>query len=61
MIFTVIKQRLSHELIALTNINASDRPWHLPLLAALTIALPICLGAFMGQLDWGIQASLGAM
>ncbi|MDO5770253.1 MAG: FUSC family protein [Psychrobacter sp.] len=61
MIFTIIKQRLSHELSALTSINASDRPWHLPLLAALTIALPICFGVSMGQLDWGIQASLGAM
>ena len=56
-----LSSRLYRELSVLTTVNSSSRPWHLPLLAATTISLPIFLGAMMGELALGIQASLGAM
>lgn len=61
MAFTPSKARLQQELAVLTTINSSSRPWHLPLLAALTISLPVFIAAFFGELALGIQASLGAM
>lgn len=61
MALTNISARLYRELSVLTTVNSSSRPWHLPLLAAITISLPIFLSAMMEELALGIQASLGAM
>lgn len=56
-----IKQLIDDELAHLLTVKASNRPWHLPLLAALTISLPVLIGALTGALAMGIQSSLGAM
>lgn len=56
-----IKSLIIRELSVLLAFNSSDRPWHLPLAAALAISLPIFISAYLGQLTMGIQASLGAM
>lgn len=56
-----IKQLIDDELAHLLTVKASSRPWHLPLLAALTISIPVLIGALSGELAMGILASLGAM
>lgn len=56
-----IKQLIDDELAHLLTVKASSRPWHLPLLAALAISIPVLIGALTGELAMGIQASLGAM
>jgi uncharacterized membrane protein YccC len=45
----------------LTRFNASDRPWQMPVAAALAAGMPIVVGAATGQLAFGLLASLGGM
>ncbi|MDB5642092.1 MAG: rane protein [Hyphomicrobiales bacterium] len=45
----------------LTRVNQSDRPWQMPVAAALSAGLPILVGAATGHLDYGMVASLGGM
>ncbi|GAA0323051.1 FUSC family protein [Psychrobacter aestuarii] len=56
-----IKQMLHAELTHLTEVRQSKRPWHMPLIAALTISFPVFVGVYFGALSSGIKASLGAM
>ena len=56
-----IKQLLYGEFEHLTQVRQSKRPWHMPLIAALTISFPVFVGAYFGALASGIKASLGAM
>ena len=52
---------LRAELAQLTAVNASDRPWQMPLAAALASGLPLMVGAWFGRLDYGLAASMGGM
>ncbi len=45
----------------LTKVNASDRPWQMPVAAALSAGLPIMVGAATDHLGYGLVASLGGM
>lgn len=54
-------QILREEWRHLTRFNSSDRPWQMPLAAALSAGLPIMVGAATGHLDFGMVASLGGM
>ncbi|MDB5545984.1 MAG: rane protein [Hyphomicrobiales bacterium] len=45
----------------LTKVNTSDRPWQMPVAAALSAGLPIMVGAATDHLDYGLVASLGGM
>lgn len=54
---TVIKMEARH----LFTINQSQRPWHMPIIAAIAISFPVFVGAYFGALSAGIKASLGAM
>lgn len=45
----------------LTKLNRSDRPWEMPLAAALASGLPLCVGAWFGHLDYGMVSSLGGL
>jgi hypothetical protein len=45
----------------LTRVNASDRPWQMPVAAALSAGLPIMVGAATDHLGYGLIASLGGM
>ncbi|WP_171962000.1 FUSC family protein [Bordetella trematum] len=45
----------------LIRVNASDRPWEMPLAAALSSGLPLMVGAYFGRMDYGLMSSLGGM
>lgn len=53
------KQLATRELRDLATIHRSDRPWKMPIAAALCSGLPIFIGAWHGNLALGLVASLG--
>ena len=53
----LIKGELAH----LLTINRSQRPWHVPIIAAIAISFPVFVGAYFDDLASGIKASLGSM
>jgi len=55
------KQRALRELGELARVNPSDRPWEMPIAAALASGLPIFIGAWFGELGLGLVASLGGL
>jgi hypothetical protein len=56
-----LRELLARELRELARINASNRPWEMPLAAAAASGLPILIGAAYGELGHGLVASLGGM
>lgn len=60
-LFMHIKCLLRGELAHLLAVNRSRRPWHMPIVAAVSISFPVFVGAYFGALPAGIKASLGAM
>lgn len=56
-----LKALLVEEWRALARVNRSDRPWEMPVAAALAIGLPIFLGAAQRELGLGLAASLGGL
>lgn len=56
-LLTVLRQQLSE----LITFNHHTRPWHMPIMAAISVSFPIFLAAYLGQLPYGLTASLGAM
>ena len=55
------KRRVISELKHLTTINKTTRPWHLPLVIAISVSFPVFCGVYFGKLSAGLLASLGAM
>lgn len=53
--------RARAELQLLLRTKRSDRPWEMPLCAALASGLPLFLGLHLGHLAWGLTASLGGI
>jgi uncharacterized membrane protein YccC len=49
------------ELRQLMIIQASDRVWQMPFSAALASGLPLLIGAYFDQLNYGLVASLGGL
>lgn len=60
-VFARIKILIGGELSHLLTMNRSKRPWHLPIIAAITISFPVFVGAYFDALPSGIKASLGTM
>ena len=56
-----LKKLIDGELNHLLTVNRSKRPWHMPIIAAITISFPVFVGAYFDALPSGIKASLGAM
>ncbi|MBC5784222.1 FUSC family protein [Ramlibacter sp. USB13] len=56
-----LREFLARELRELARINASNRPWEMPLAAAAATALPVLIGAAFGELAHGLAASLGGL
>lgn len=56
-----LKQFLADEWRQLASLNRSDRPWEMPVAAALASGLPIFIGAAFGELGLGLIASLGGL
>ena len=60
-LFTYIKSLLRGEITHLLTVNQSHRPWHVPIIASISISFPVFVGAYFGALSSGLKASLGAM
>ncbi|RKF18293.1 FUSC family protein [Altericroceibacterium spongiae] len=58
---TVILERLMHECRELLIFNPSDRPWQMPVSAAIASGVPIAFGAWLERLDLGVVGALGAL
>lgn len=56
-----VAELLREEWRHLTRMNTSDRPWQMPVAAALSSGLPIMVGAATDHLAYGMVASLGGM
>ena len=56
-----LRELLARELRELARVNASNRPWEMPLAAAAASGLPILIAAAYGQLAYGLAASLGGL
>ena len=56
-----LKQLLADQLRQLARVNRSDRPWEMPVAAALASGLPIFVGAAYGELGLGLIGSLGGL
>ena len=50
-----------HHLKQLLVLKKATRPWHIPFLASLCIAIPALLGAQFGRLDLGLIGCMGSM
>lgn len=58
---TQLRDALVRELRRLSTFNASERPWEMPLAAALACGLPVIIGAWYGQMAAGLAGSLGGL
>lgn len=56
-----IRDLLHEELRQLVAISPSDRPWQMPVAAALASGLPVAVGAMFGRIDHGLVSSLGGL
>lgn len=56
-----LRQYLVDEWRELARVNRSDRPWEMPVAAALANGLPIFFAASQGELGLGLAASLGGL
>lgn len=56
-----LKRIARDEWTHLTTVQASERPWRMPMCAALATGLPVVLGAAFGRLGDGLVASLGGL
>lgn len=56
-----LRQFLADEWRLLAQVNRSDRPWEMPVAAALASGLPIFIGAATGELGLGLAGSLGGL
>ena len=61
VMFMRLKSLINGELEHLLNIKRSQRPWHVPIIAAIAISFPVFVGAYFDALSSGLKASLGAM
>ena len=52
---------LGEELRHLTTIQASDRVWQMPFAAAISLGLPLLIGAYFNHLEYGLASSLGGL
>lgn len=60
-IFHSARQWLASEWRHLTHVNRSDRPWEMPVAAALATGLPLCAGVAYGEPGLGLAGSLGGL
>lgn len=56
-----MKRLLTAQWRHLASVNRSDRPWEMPITAALASGLPIFVGAADGELGLGLVGSLGGL
>lgn len=54
------QQLVKEPLGDLATFKSHPRPWHMPVVAAIAISLPVFIGASVGEIKSGLLASLGA-
>ncbi|HEY6642770.1 FUSC family protein [Povalibacter sp.] len=59
--WTRVSSALRTELQQLTHIHSSNRPWEMPLAAAVATGVPLLAGASIGRMDFGLVATLGGL
>lgn len=52
---------LAREWQHLVAISESDRPWQMPIATALSVGLPLLVGAYFGHMDYGLISCLGGL
>ena len=58
---TMLRDALVRQLRQLWTFNSSERPWEMPLAAAVACGLPVIIGAWHGQMAAGLAGSLGGL
>jgi uncharacterized membrane protein YccC len=56
-----LRDSIGAELRFLLLVNPQQRPWQIPLLAALAVGLPLLTAAWLGHFGFGITTCLGAL
>ncbi|MDR2187237.1 MAG: FUSC family protein [Azonexus sp.] len=56
-----LQAQLRREWNDLTTVNRSDRRWTMPFCAALASGLPLLVGAWFGQIGFGLISSIGGL
>ncbi len=56
-----MRRSLRAQWARLAAVHTSDRPWTLPVAAALASGLPLLTGAYFGHIEYGLISSLGGM
>lgn len=56
-----LRRRLHTALAEAARVQKSDRPWQLPVAAAVSSGLPLLVGAAFGHIALGLAASLGGL
>ncbi len=59
--FERFKTLTAEEWALLKKVNSTDRLWQMPIAAALSSGLPLCVGAWFGRIDFGLISSLGGL
>lgn len=59
--FETIKKSISIQIKSFLVLKNNKRSWHIPLLAALCVAIPLFIGLFFDNLPLGLSASLGGL
>lgn len=52
---------LKQEWRQLVTVNPSDRGWQMPLAAAIATGIPLLVGAYFGQIGFGLVSSMGGL
>lgn len=56
-----IFKRITYEIRSLLGFNKTDRPWHLPLSAGISLSGPLFVGAYFGNMHLAAIASMAGM
>ena len=56
-----IKQAAITQTKSFLILKKNKRDWHIPLLAALCVAIPLFIGLYFGNLPLGLSASIGGL
>ncbi|KAA5603843.1 FUSC family protein [Roseospira marina] len=56
-----LRSAVTREARAFTQVRTTDRPWHMPVAAALATGAPMLTGAWFGHMEFGQASALGGL
>ena len=59
--FEIIKQTAITQIKSFLVVKNNKRSWHIPLLAALCVGIPLFIGLYFNHLSLGLSASIGGL